>query len=92
MVLTAASPGRFRSNPARGPAQRFLPFDFCLLPFDFLSFAACHAVVIGTAITRPREITARFASGIAEWAGRRFHNCIGLDLGGTNIKFGVVSG
>jgi len=51
-----------------------------------------HAVVVGTAITRPREITAHFASALAEWAGRQLHNYIGLDLGGTNIKFGVVSG
>jgi hypothetical protein len=36
IILIAASPRRFLPNPARGPAQRFLPFDFCLLPFDFL--------------------------------------------------------
>jgi hypothetical protein len=31
IVLIAASASRFLPNPARGPAQRFLPFDFLLL-------------------------------------------------------------
>ncbi len=51
------------------------------------------AVVIGTAITRPREITRGFAGAIqAEFFRRSTEQfIIGLDLGGTNLKFGIVS-
>jgi hypothetical protein len=41
------------------PAQRFLPFDFCLLPFDFLSFAACRTVPDQTPLLSPPNQTIR---------------------------------
>ncbi len=55
--------------------------------------AGAFAVVIGTAITRPGEITRFFAQAIAQKSvvppqNRYF---AGIDLGGTNTKFGVVS-
>jgi glucokinase-like ROK family protein len=55
--------------------------------------AGAFAVIVGTAITRPREITRRFAavieSEVRRLAARRYF--IGIDLGGTNIKSGLVS-
>lgn len=51
------------------------------------------AVVIGSAITRPRDITREFANAIhVEFSKRSTERfIIGVDLGGTNLKFGVVS-
>jgi len=49
--------------------------------------AGAFAVIVGTAITRPHEITRWFARAIETkpaWY-------IGLDLGGTNTKYGIVS-
>jgi N-acetylmannosamine-6-phosphate 2-epimerase/N-acetylmannosamine kinase len=52
--------------------------------------AGAFAVIVGTAITRPATISARFAGAIRaemsmpEWI-------VGLDLGGTCTKFGLVS-
>jgi predicted NBD/HSP70 family sugar kinase/putative N-acetylmannosamine-6-phosphate epimerase len=55
--------------------------------------AGAAVVIIGAAITRPRDLAARFARAIeTEYAlrsGRRYF--VGVDLGGTNTKFGVVS-
>jgi glucokinase-like ROK family protein len=55
--------------------------------------AGAAAVIVGTAITRPRDLAARFARAIeTEYAvksGRRYF--VGVDLGGTNTKFGIVS-
>jgi putative N-acetylmannosamine-6-phosphate epimerase/predicted NBD/HSP70 family sugar kinase len=55
--------------------------------------AGAFAVIVGTAITRPREITRRFADAIESEARRRHTRryFIGIDLGGTNIKSGIVS-
>jgi glucokinase-like ROK family protein len=55
--------------------------------------AGAFAIIIGTAITRPGLITQMFVSAIAGWRGlhdpkRTF---IGIDLGATNTKYGVVS-
>jgi glucokinase-like ROK family protein len=51
------------------------------------------AVVVGTAITRPRDLAARFTRAIeTEYALRSGrHHFVGVDLGGTNTKFGIVS-
>jgi glucokinase-like ROK family protein len=55
--------------------------------------AGAFAVIVGTAITRPHEITRQFAAAVESTAqqrnGRRYF--IGIDLGGTNIKSGIVS-
>jgi N-acetylmannosamine-6-phosphate 2-epimerase/N-acetylmannosamine kinase len=54
--------------------------------------AGAFAVVIGTAITRPDQITGSFAQAIerrAKAAIPRYF--IGIDLGGTNTKYGVAS-
>lgn len=55
--------------------------------------AGAFAVIVGTAITRPHEITRRFTVAVESAARpremRRYF--IGIDLGGTNIKSGLVS-
>jgi putative N-acetylmannosamine-6-phosphate epimerase/predicted NBD/HSP70 family sugar kinase len=52
--------------------------------------AGVFAVVVGSAITRPRDITGHYARRLRPWAER--HACyLGVDLGGTNIKFGIVT-
>lgn len=55
--------------------------------------AGAFAVVVGTAITRPHELTRKFARAVEREFGA--HNSaqtfVGIDLGGTNTKFGVVS-
>ncbi len=55
--------------------------------------AGAFAVIVGTAITRPHEITRRFAAAVEAAAQRRATRryFIGIDLGGTNIKSGLVS-
>jgi putative N-acetylmannosamine-6-phosphate epimerase/predicted NBD/HSP70 family sugar kinase len=51
--------------------------------------AGAFAVVVGSAITRPRDITARFAAGLRAYSQPRA--CyLGIDIGGTNIKSGLV--
>jgi N-acetylmannosamine-6-phosphate 2-epimerase / N-acetylmannosamine kinase len=55
--------------------------------------AGAHAVIVGTAITRPEAITARFVHAI-ERVGKRSASTryvLGIDLGGTNTKAGIVS-
>jgi N-acetylmannosamine-6-phosphate 2-epimerase / N-acetylmannosamine kinase len=55
--------------------------------------AGAHAVIVGTAITRPEVITARFVDAI-ERAGKPAASAryiLGIDLGGTNTKAGIVS-
>lgn len=49
--------------------------------------AGAFAVIVGTAITRPHDITRWFAEAVAP----RRESVIGIDLGGTNTKYGVVS-
>ena len=52
--------------------------------------AGALAVVVGSAITRPRDIARRFAEAV-ERANRQAGGCaIGIDLGGTNTKFAVT--
>jgi glucokinase-like ROK family protein len=55
--------------------------------------AGAYAVVIGTAITRPGELARRFAAAIqAEFALKRNTSTFaGIDLGGTQTKYGLVS-
>jgi predicted NBD/HSP70 family sugar kinase/putative N-acetylmannosamine-6-phosphate epimerase len=54
--------------------------------------AGAFSVVVGTAITRPEEITRRFAAGMAAPLPGTARHVIGIDLGGTSIKSGVSSG
>lgn len=55
--------------------------------------AGAYAVVVGTAITRPARITHRFVSALrANDRSRDPHRAfVGIDLGGTNTKFGLVN-
>jgi predicted NBD/HSP70 family sugar kinase/putative N-acetylmannosamine-6-phosphate epimerase len=54
--------------------------------------AGAFAVIVGTAITRPHEITRRFARAVAAATPAPEERCfIGVDLGGTNIKSGLVT-
>jgi glucokinase-like ROK family protein len=54
--------------------------------------AGAFAVIVGTAITRPHEITRRFAKAVQAGARVGEECCfIGIDLGGTNIKSGLVT-
>lgn len=53
--------------------------------------SGAFAVVVGSAITRPRDITRLYATRLKPWSER--HACyLGIDLGGTNVKFGLVTG
>jgi glucokinase-like ROK family protein len=55
--------------------------------------AGAYAVIVGTAITRPAIITHRFVSALqARKRGRDPQRTfIGIDLGGTSTKFGLVN-
>ncbi|MGA2113324.1 MAG: putative N-acetylmannosamine-6-phosphate 2-epimerase [Bryobacteraceae bacterium] len=55
--------------------------------------AGAFAVVVGTAISRPKEITGLFATAVEREFRRQTREAyfVGVDLGGTNTKFGVVS-
>ena len=55
--------------------------------------AGSFAVVVGTAITAPSEITRRFAGMLAMEREDRTRNLhfLAIDLGGTNTKAGIVS-
>ena len=55
--------------------------------------AGAFAVIVGTAITKPQEITRRFASAVQGSAASPAEETwfYGIDLGGTNTKFGIVS-
>ena len=54
--------------------------------------AGALAVVVGTAITRPTDITRSFSAAIESEYRRRNQpsHAIGIDLGGTQTKYGVV--
>lgn len=52
--------------------------------------AGAFAVVVGTAITRPQDITARFVRAL-EMESPTAQHFLAIDLGGTNTKFGIVS-
>ena len=53
--------------------------------------AGATSVVVGTAITRPEEITRRFAARMGAASQAAARHVVGIDLGGTSIKSGVVS-
>lgn len=53
--------------------------------------AGAFAVVIGSAITRPKDIAARFAGALRRIGAREGRLVGGIDLGGTRIKTGLVS-
>jgi predicted NBD/HSP70 family sugar kinase/putative N-acetylmannosamine-6-phosphate epimerase len=55
--------------------------------------AGAFSVVVGTAITRPGEIARSFAQAVERQHAIQEENqyFIGIDLGGTNTKFGIVS-
>jgi putative N-acetylmannosamine-6-phosphate epimerase/predicted NBD/HSP70 family sugar kinase len=53
--------------------------------------AGAFAVVIGTAITSPKELTRRFALMLERETKQKEIYFIGIDLGGTRTKSGVVS-
>lgn len=55
--------------------------------------AGAYAVIVGTAITRPAMITQRFVSALQARQQRLDpkRTFIGIDLGGTNTKFGLVN-
>lgn len=55
--------------------------------------AGAFATIVGTAITRPTDITRWFASAVSEGrqAAAQTRYFMGVDLGGTNTKFGIVS-
>jgi N-acetylmannosamine-6-phosphate 2-epimerase / N-acetylmannosamine kinase len=54
--------------------------------------AGAHAVIVGTAITRPEVITARFVTALAtEKARKESAPVVGIDLGGTNTKAAILS-
>ena len=55
--------------------------------------AGSFAVVVGTAITAPREITRRFAGLLSMEREDKAQNrhFLAIDLGGTNTKSGIVS-
>ena len=54
--------------------------------------AGAFAVVVGSAITRPHLVTRSFAQAIErEWSNATGgHTVLGIDMGGTNTKFGLV--
>ncbi len=51
--------------------------------------AGAFAVIVGTAITRPHEITRWFAGAVRAAASTA--SVAAIDLGGTNTKYGIVS-
>ena len=55
--------------------------------------AGAFSVVVGTVITRPHSVVRTFADVVeSEFAARNSQRWIlGIDLGGTNTKFGLVS-
>ncbi len=54
--------------------------------------AGAHAVIVGTAITRPEVITKRFAVALEGNNRAAEATVIGVDLGGTNTKTGILNG
>ena len=56
--------------------------------------AGAFAVIVGTAITRPEAIAQRFVSALEVWQHLHAPNSafVGIDIGGTNTKYGLVTG
>ena len=55
--------------------------------------AGAFAVIVGTAITRPADVTRLFANAVCAEFRRKIRTTyyVGVDLGGTNTKYGIVS-
>ena len=55
--------------------------------------AGAYAVIMGTAITRPEFITRGFVAATQSWqrANDPQRVFVGIDMGGTRTKFGLVS-
>jgi glucokinase-like ROK family protein len=55
--------------------------------------AGAFAIIVGTAITRPEMITRGFVSALETWQHHHDpeHVLVGIDLGGTNTKHGLVT-
>ena len=55
--------------------------------------AGAYAVIVGTAITRPEMITQGFVAAAQSWqrANDSKRVFVGIDMGGTRTKFGLVS-
>jgi glucokinase-like ROK family protein len=53
--------------------------------------AGSFAVIVGTAITRPRETTRSFVDAVHKAVASQSATIVAIDLGATNTKFGVVS-
>jgi predicted NBD/HSP70 family sugar kinase/putative N-acetylmannosamine-6-phosphate epimerase len=55
--------------------------------------AGAFAIIVGTSITRPETITRGFVSALETW--HHLHDpqrvFVGIDLGGTNTKYGIVT-
>ena len=49
------------------------------------------AVIVGSAVTRPRDVASRFSSAIRTWNPATQVCVPAIDLGGTSIKSGLVS-
>ena len=56
--------------------------------------AGAYAIIVGAAITRPDSIARRFVAVTQSWQRQNDpqHVFVGIDLGGTRTKFGLVSG
>jgi glucokinase-like ROK family protein len=54
--------------------------------------AGAYGVIVGTAITRPEVITARFVAGLSGVRQTLEETVVGVDLGGTNTKAGILTG
>src|SRR5689334_3479738 len=56
--------------------------------------AGAHAVIVGTAITRPEVITRRFAAALERTNSEAEAEAtvVGIDLGGTKTKTGILNG
>lgn len=55
------------------------------------SDSGAWAVIVGAAITQPSDITRRFAAAIPHYSRKTGNDILGIDLGGTNTKFGAVT-
>jgi len=54
--------------------------------------AGAHSVIVGTAITRPEIITARFVSALSKGKKALAEvTVVGIDLGGTNTKAAILT-
>jgi glucokinase-like ROK family protein len=56
--------------------------------------AGAYAIIVGTAITRPHLITRELVAAIQSWRRQTDSHrvWVGIDMGGTRTKYGLVSG